>query len=220
LADFGMTPQNTLLATALCRDEINQQSIQELAYDWGEHFDLAGLAGFLSAGITALRAYQSHVPEGGYLFIFYGPHVGITASGELGKVNRLERSKERASCGSLLSFLQKCQDQLNYTPSYSEFDVEKYYVESSLLSKMPHILANANPVKTLTQNAFIETKRLLHNLLEQLGFTRQIAIVGGITINTPRIESSVEDSFLPLQADILNYKNIEGETMSWLSRIL
>lgn len=218
LSGFGMTPENTLMASAVCRDEINQKGTQDLADYWGERFELAGLAGFPSAGVTGLGAYSSHVPEEGNLLIFYGPHVGVGYSGDLGKVERPGRSKEGGSCGSLLAFLGKCQKEAHYSPTLSDLDVEQYYVESSMLSAVPNILNDTNPVKALTHSAFVATNEKLDKLLEALGYTGPIALIGGITINTPTVTETIEDYFVPLRADILNHNNNKGEIVSWLDR--
>jgi len=71
----GFRPENTLFANCTCRDEINYRGISFFADFWGENFDLAGLGGYPTSGITGFTAYSHHVPDGGNLFIcrFAGP---------------------------------------------------------------------------------------------------------------------------------------------------
>ena len=48
-------------------------------------------------------------------FIFYGPHIGITDQGELGKMYRPRMEEKGNSCGALMLALSRFQDN-NYSP--------------------------------------------------------------------------------------------------------
>lgn len=56
LEDKGYTPDNTLLATSLCCDELARCLEKELVATYGKNFHLGGLAGFPFAGNTGFGA--------------------------------------------------------------------------------------------------------------------------------------------------------------------
>ena len=74
----GYTPENTLLCTSLCCDELARNLEQELVDIYGRNFNLGGLAGFPFAGNTGFGAMSAHIPDDGCCFFVHGPHVGIT----------------------------------------------------------------------------------------------------------------------------------------------
>ena len=56
LSAKGYTPENTLLCTSLCCDELARNLEQELVDIYGRNFNLGGLAGFPFAGNTGFGA--------------------------------------------------------------------------------------------------------------------------------------------------------------------
>jgi hypothetical protein len=198
LTSRGYTPENTIFADSFCRDEINQRSVVIFADYWGENFRLGGLAGFPSAGIDGVGAYSHHVPEDdGRLFIAYGPHIGTTTTGELGKVDRRHMRHSTTSCGSLLGFASKLEQDPNYEPILDMLNLEQWGVEVSLLRHAGAISrAGSRVAETITQYAFHAIDRRLERTLDRTRPERKIAILGGTLINTPPGE---EDYFAPLR---------------------
>lgn len=47
-----------------------------------------------------MGAFLSHTPTNGKVVIMYGPHVGISDDGQVGKVERLSKDKLSGSCGA------------------------------------------------------------------------------------------------------------------------
>jgi hypothetical protein len=85
-------PGNTLFASSLCPDEINHLEnnslVSILSKQWGQCFQMGGLAGVPFPGQTGFGAFATHVPNNGNLFILFAPHVGISDDGVFGKYNR------------------------------------------------------------------------------------------------------------------------------------
>ena len=84
----GYSQNTTLAACCVCSDEINRfldSSLQEHVACLPP-FNLGGLSGFPFAGATGFGAYASHVPAGGALVLVYGPHVGVSLAGDVGRV--------------------------------------------------------------------------------------------------------------------------------------
>ena len=113
-AKLGATPSNTIYADSVCPDEINHEESAlpfVMAQFWGRRaFPMGGLAGVPFVGKTGFFAFSHHVPEDGNVLILFGPHVGISESGELGKHHRLGQSCESSACGAVLAAYNKCKN--------------------------------------------------------------------------------------------------------------
>lgn len=185
LAELGLTPTNTLFAECTCRDEINKSAVNRIGNHWGESFNLSGLAGFPSAGITGFTAYADHAPDNGYLFIFYGPHVGFDHDGKIGSIKRDGMSRITSSCGSLIHYLSKLQSNPDYVPVFDAYDSGQYVVESSLQGEVSQFLNDKNPVAALTEYAFAKIEENLIEVIKKSNVKTNIYLLGGILINTP-----------------------------------
>jgi hypothetical protein len=185
LACKGLDADNTLFAVCCCRDEINKTAIHELSSKWGENFDLSGLAGFPTAGITGLTAYSHHVPDDGNLFIFYGPHIGFDEDGRIGLIRREGMSKNTASCGSLIHYLSKFEDDTDYAPLFDPNDVGQYFVEFSLYPEAAEVASADNSVFELTNLAFEKIEKSLLEIIRLSNVRENIYLLGGVLINNP-----------------------------------
>lgn len=106
--DYDYDESKMLLATSLCCDEVNRPLEHELTKAYGDNFNLGGLAGFPSAGITGVKAMSAHIPDddGGSCLIVYAPHVGIDSNLQFGKLNRRGMRPTTGSsscCGSAVA---------------------------------------------------------------------------------------------------------------------
>jgi hypothetical protein len=199
LLEHGFTPESTLFANATCRDELNVGAVECFASYWGEKFDLAGLGGYPSAGVTGFSAYQHHVPDGGKLLVLYGSHVGVDAEGVLGRVLRHGMSRATTSCGALLGFLDKVLAARDYTPAADRLDVEQNALESALLDEMGWVVASSEPIAELTRRTFRIIDATIEEIIGASGCDSPVALLGGITINTPQPH---DDMFVALRAEI------------------
>jgi hypothetical protein len=92
LLQLKCTDDDTLFASSVCVDEINHTPTSlshRLADYWGECFYMGGLGGVPFVGKTGFVAYTHHVPKNGNIFILFASHVGISPTGEVGKISRL-----------------------------------------------------------------------------------------------------------------------------------
>lgn len=102
--------EDTLYGTSICPDEVNTKpgvlslatALQNNVSDQNGVFALGGLAGLPFVGISGMQAFLSHCPEEGRVVIFFGPHVGVSETGTVGKVARLGREKLSGACGAAL----------------------------------------------------------------------------------------------------------------------
>jgi len=203
--DKGWDGDHSIWATSLCSDEINAgfQIFNEKMAGPGP-FVLGGITGLPFAGITGVKAFLSHVPTNGLALIVYGPHIGITIDGQIGKVCRKNQDKPSSCCGSISAAVKAIQDHQSIETN-NPFDYQQNRVIQHLSSYRDEIFSDEYPVKIATEKAYevIENK-FNHILAESLPQFQGICIglIGGIQINT---DWGHEDYF-----DIRRYEWIEN----------
>ncbi len=199
LTALGFTRDNTLLANSTCRDELMYTTVAHLAAMWGESFDFAGLGGYPSAGITSFRAYASHVPDGGKLLVFYGPHVGLSASGVLGVARRGGVGRDTSCCGAVLALLQKLVQDRHYAPPSDPLDGEQAALERELTPLADRILEAPDRIAAATECTYEVIDRRLGQIVARSGCEGTLALLGGITVNTPAGEP---ECFVPRRFEV------------------
>lgn len=192
--ELAMERANVLLAKSMCSDEVifvtdvagNVESYQTTRRLPGV-FEMGGLAGLPFAGMTGMAAFAHHVPDRGAACIFYGPHIGLTAAGELGKVLRPGQHKASTTCGALGAAIRQFQSTPNYEPVLDEDDIQAALLARRLQPHMAQILAAPYPMQAATETVYTITHALIHRYVaavkEQFG-CEQIALIGAVIINT------------------------------------
>merc|ERR1719454_1111744 len=106
-----MTPLNTIFGTSICPDEINtmQGSLAAIMKrHWGKCFPMGGISGIPFAGKTGFVAFSHHVPDDGNVMVMFGPHVGISDDGTIGKFVRRGQKKQSTACGAVIGAYNSC----------------------------------------------------------------------------------------------------------------
>ena len=211
LASKGYSAANTLLATSLCCDELARQLEDDFTDIYGNNFNLGGLAGFPFAGNTGFGAMAAHIPDDGYCLVAYGPHVGITADGKVGKVERSGISLVDTCCGSAVAasnYVQGITDGgAQITTRLQEFtDFQQGAVQELIL---PH----GKRLSESGENRMVELPYALFDSQDMLmgeiigvgcnGIKRGLARLGGVQINTG---PDTLDYFVPLRFDFINFR--------------
>ncbi|MEO1513789.1 MAG: hypothetical protein AAFV95_02210 [Bacteroidota bacterium] len=174
-----------LMATSVCSDDINVPSTTFFNVLFGP-FIMGGLGGIPFAGQTGMTAFAHHIPDEGSAFIFYGPHIGVTLDGELGKMYRPRQEDTGNSCGALMLALSRFQDS-NYKPVLNEDDYQQMKLEESLLPFRDEILNSDNPQKSITEATFKIIDKKVHEYVETCKnefHVDTVTLLGGIIINT------------------------------------
>jgi len=231
----GFTRSNTLLGSSLCSDEINDgtssrtllhfvhgafgasTSSSSSSNSLGKSvsaspsgiFSLGGLGGIPAVGMTGFGAFFSHCPDDGKVLIVYGPHVGISNDGTVGKVERLGQldassggTKRRgtASCGAAigayraLSSTKKTQKKNRKEEAI--FDYQQDYVVKQLSKRIGEIQRVSNgdsnaEIAALTQQMYeiineVMSAQIRASTTSKAGFfdtISEVVLVGGIVVN-------------------------------------
>ncbi|MDR9418567.1 hypothetical protein [Gracilimonas sp.] len=186
LPNKNLNGSNTLWATSICSDEVNQ-SLHELDKYFKAFgpFIMGGISGIPFAGKTGFGAFVSHIPDAGGAVVIYGPHIGITKDGIIGKVNREGQDHPSSCCGSLIAGL----DNINKgnVLHVSHDDYQQGQVNKVLIENYEEIKKADNDVIATTEIVYNQIKRELEDIigasLENLE-QKPLLLVGGIIINT------------------------------------
>ncbi|MES3035573.1 MAG: hypothetical protein V4813_16345 [Gemmatimonadota bacterium] len=149
--ELQLSPQQLLLADSLCSDEVNSLEYPERAFDMVGPFRMGGLNGFPHAGITGMGAFAAHVPDGGAVVIYHAPHIGCSANGTLGEINRIGQSKASGCCGAARAALTKLQAGSLREGAPSDLDYQQGTIEQLFLAHAERILDAASPLKEATE---------------------------------------------------------------------
>jgi hypothetical protein len=195
-----------LMATSVCSDDINVPSTTFFNVLFGP-FIMGGLGGLPFAGQTGMTAFAHHVPDNGSAFIFYGPHIGVTLEGELGKMYRPRQEQTGNSCGALMLALSRFNDQ-QYRPEINEDDYQQMKLEESLLPYRNNILTSRQPEKAITEAAYEIIHDQVHKHLKSCKSQfndKKVTVLGGIIINT---DYGLDDYFAVRNFQVLDLENL------------
>lgn len=182
----GSVLNKMLFATSVCSDDINVSA--DFTPFFTRSFMLGGLGGLPYAGVTGMEAFSQHIPDGGDAFIFYGPHIGITDDGELGKMRRPGQRELTDSCGSLMLALNRMQQTEEiYVPYMKTHDYQQTLLENTLMPFKQAITRASDPKKEITEKAYLEIDKQIHYLVRRskaMFEGKRVFLLGGIIINT------------------------------------
>jgi len=195
-----------LMATSVCSDDINIPSTTFFNVLFGP-FIMGGLGGLPFAGQTGMTAFAHHIPDEGSAFIFYGPHIGITLEGELGKMYRPRQEQTGNSCGALMLALNRLQNA-SYKPVMNDDDYQQMKLEESLLPYREDILKSDNQQKAITEACYDIIDKKIHDHIKTCKdefHVDTVTLLGGIIINT---DYGLDDYFDPRNFEVIKLKDL------------
>ncbi len=178
--EYDYTPNQILLANSICSDDINSLEYPAEARQMLGPFELGGLNGFPFTGLTGMSAFASHVPDDGAVMIFYGPHIGITTHGVIGRVTRSGQHTETGCCGAATAAL----DAIDLPPRTEPLDEQMTFIENILKNNKKRILSAEIPETESAEVFFDAIDERIRLLIEKTSFSgNHIFLLGGIIIN-------------------------------------
>lgn len=195
-----------LMATSVCSDDINIPSTSFFNVLFGP-FIMGGLGGLPFAGRTGMTAFAHHIPDQGSAFIFYGPHIGVTLDGDMGKMYRPRQEETGNSCGALMLALSRFGDS-NYKPVINDEDYQQMKLEESLLPYREDILNSDNPQKAITEATYEIIDKKVHDHLKACKdefHVDTVTLLGGIIINT---DYGLDDYFDARNFEVIDVKSL------------
>jgi hypothetical protein len=201
--NFDMTPSNTILGTSICPDEINngKGGFADLANTyWGEYFPLGGLGGLPLVGKTGWGAFSHHCPESGNIFVMYGPHVGVSEAGEIGKFNRVGQNSSSSACGAFVGAYKQTMNWSGEREKLDGSDMEQQFIRSELGPFTKGISETENPMTQLAYKAFDIVDKQMEGIVSMdPKYFKRLVLLGGIQVNTP---VGTPDHFQPMKFEV------------------
>ena len=204
--EHNLDVSKALMATSVCSDDINVPSTTFFNVLFGP-FVMGGLGGIPFVGQTGMTAFAHHIPDDGSAFFFYGPHIGVTTDGELGKMYRPGQENKGNSCGALMLALNRFQDSA-YQPVMNDDDYQQMKLEESLISQREDILNSDNPQKAITEATYEIIDKKIHEYIKSCKDefpVDKVALLGGIIINT---DPGTDDYFDARNFEVIDVKNL------------
>lgn len=194
LSEKNLDGRNTLWATSVCSDEVNQSLHQiDKSFETYGPFTLGGISGIPFAGTTGFNAFASHIPDHGGALIIYGPHIGITSNGEIGKVLREGQNHTTSCCGSIIGAIKALKSE--NASQRIQYDFQQKQVKELMMKNWQAITSSKNEIIAATEIAYnninMEIREIIQSSIASLN-SKPLLVVGGILINT---DPSVDDRF-------------------------
>jgi len=199
---YGLTPDQVVHAASICSDDINSAEYPAQARKMIGPFTLGGLDGLPFTGLTGMGAFEHHVPDGGGILIFFGPHIGVSEKAPLGKIFRLHQSEASDCCGAAAKALTNLRKGIPQRPSKFGEDYQQEQLEKLLFEQRDRILAAGDcehQMKEATDVIYENMQRMVWDLFGQTPIPlacKHIFVVGGILINTDDSQANTHDKQL------------------------
>eukprot|EP00562_Extubocellulus_spinifer_P035901 CAMPEP_0178681516 /NCGR_PEP_ID=MMETSP0699-20121125/1277_1 /TAXON_ID=265572 /ORGANISM="Extubocellulus spinifer, Strain CCMP396" /LENGTH=307 /DNA_ID=CAMNT_0020325979 /DNA_START=70 /DNA_END=993 /DNA_ORIENTATION=- len=212
LAERGFTTSNTLLCSSLCSDELATRLADDFAKIYGRNFNLGGLAGFPFAGNIGFQTMSGHIPDSGFCLLIYGPHVGLTRDGVVGKVEREGVSLDDICCRSAIEASNFVMGASTGVAANAFTDLQQGAVQNLVAPLVDRLKESEHPMLELPYGIYDIQKELVEGIVNQgIGDVKGgIALLGGVQINTG---PDTLDYFHPLRFDLINNRGELVENM-------
>lgn len=194
----GFSRENSLPCVGVCRDEIATPLINDVETIWGPAFQLASLAGMLTAGITGFGAAAHHAPEDDdgrrHLIVYAMPHIAIAGDGTIGQVERPGVPDPSTACGALIGFRKELAAG-TIDVALDRLDAEQSLLKQSLIPKLTYgeVPSLVNLTRCAADAIEEDLVAMLPKLAAALGEERptDAAIFTGIQIHGPNAANYV-----------------------------
>lgn len=200
-----------MLADSICSDDVNSIQYPARAHELLGPFKMGGLDGFPFTGLTGMGAFASHVPDSGAVFIYYGPHIGITKSGVIGEINRVGQSKNSGCCGAAKGALNKLMNNQIQEGHVSEMDYQMNTIEQILFKQKDRILTAENALFEATEVIYEAIDKRINELVEQTTYNcKYVILMGAVLINS---DSDMGSYTSTKRFDVINLATKERQNL-------
>jgi Limiting CO2-inducible proteins B/C beta carbonyic anhydrases len=182
---LDLEPSQIMLADSVCSDDVNSIQYPARTREFLGPFKMGGLDGFPFTGLTGMGAFASHVPDDGAVFIYYGPHIGISKNGAIGEIHRFGQHKNSGCCGAAKGALGKLTDNRIESGYMTDMDYQMNTIEQVLLKEKDRVLSAAIPIQEATEVIYEAIdKRILELVAATKYNCKYVILMGAILINS------------------------------------
>lgn len=239
--NHGYDTEKTLFIQSTCPDEINRtlgKPVSAYKFMNDDVFHFGGLGGLTGSGRVGLGACASHIPDGGKVVVLFGPHIGITDEGVVGKVRRRGIATPSTSCGAAVGGMgilnaasYDCShasviDVKNVGLNDQMHDVLEVCSECHTKEDVQQVIRNIeNETANFTAKLFYGIRQRLQDQLIKNSETNvpnpsspatkyPITFIGGVQVNTDYKsggpDAQQDDLFVPLCFELWEPPETEG----------
>ena len=208
---LDLEPGQVMLADSICSDDVNSIQYPARAYEFLGPFKMGGLDGFPFTGLTGMGAFASHVPDDGAVFVYYGPHVGVSKNGAFGEIHRMGQSKNSGCCGAAKGALNKLINGQITAGNVTDMDYQMNTIEQILWKEKERVLSAAIPLKEATEVIYEAIDRRIEELVAATHYNcRYVILMGAILINS---DSDMGSFNCARKFDVINLKTNERQSL-------
>ncbi|PWJ59313.1 hypothetical protein CLV98_102145 [Dyadobacter jejuensis] len=183
--ELDLEPKQVMLADSICSDDVNSIQYPVRTQEFLGPFKMGGLDGFPFTGLTGMGAFASHVPDEGAVFIYYGPHIGVTKDGKLGEIHRSGQNKNSGCCGAAKGALGKLIDNQITAGHITELDYQMNTIEQILYQEKERVLSSPTPIFEATEVIYEAIDKRIGELIEKTQYKcKYVILLGAILINS------------------------------------
>lgn len=180
-----LEPTQVMLADSICSDDVNSIQYPARAMELLGPFKMGGLDGFPFTGLTGMGAFASHVPDSGAVFVYYGPHIGITKTGTIGEIHRVGQSKNSGCCGAAKGALNKLLNNQIVEGHVTDMDYQMNTIEQILYRQKDRILNAKTPLFEATEVIYEAIDKRINELVEKTTYhCKYVILMGAVLINS------------------------------------
>jgi len=145
---------------------------------------MGGLDGYPVTGLTGMGASASHVPDDGAVFIFYGPHIGVSKAGVVGEIHRYGQSTHSSCCGAAKGVLAKLMSGSNVAGHVTDLDYQMNTIEQILLREKDRMVNAKPPLQKATEVIYEAIDRKIEELVSLTQYNcKYVILMGAVLIN-------------------------------------
>ena len=182
---LDLEPAQVMLADSICSDDVNSIQYPARALEFLGPFKMGGLDGFPFTGLTGMGAFASHVPDDGAVYIYYGPHIGVSKERIIGEIHRLGQSKNSGCCGAAKGALGKLLNNAIEPGNITEMDYQMNTIEQILYKQKDRILNAEIPLHEATEVIYEAIDNRIQELVAATKYNcKYVILVGAILINS------------------------------------
>jgi hypothetical protein len=206
---LDLEPAQIMLADSICSDDVNSIQYPLRANEFLGPFKMGGLDGFPFTGLTGMSAFASHVPDEGAVFIYYGPHIGISKEGIIGEIHRFGQTINSDCCGAAKGALNKLQSNQIIEGNITEMDYQMNTIEQILLRETTRITNADVPLQEATEVIYEAIDKRINELVEKTKYNcRYLILIGAIHINS---DSEIGSFSSAKRFDVINLATNERQ---------
>jgi len=214
LAKYGINKGNTLYGQSVSSDEINGDHghlTALMTQYYGRTFRLGGIGGLPYVGKTGFGAFSHHVQDNGNVLIVFGPHIGFTMEGEIGKFLRRGQAGLSMACAGLDAYNQ-CMGG-GYYVAHDRQDLQQSRLRLLLKKHCREVSEAKHPMVALVHQVYKLVESELMQIINTDFGPGKLVLLGGIQINMPH---PMRGRFLPLHFTIRSKTQAPINLLDWV----